>query len=178
MHDHSVRHHWQKRISITFSARNELGRERVEHVRLLQLHPVQHCTERRPSDAEERVMRMTDFDETFPQLPTFPDRAKCDGITDDGNQTLGSRDCRVQQLCVRQEAEVQIRHLFLTLSRRVTRFSCSNCRKKDCAKLRALNVENSFDRNAEKFSFSKLTADSLDLKFVCKRRLAKHAMIF
>ena len=102
-------------------------------------------------DAEERVMRVADFDESFPKFSTFSDGAKCDGIADNCHQTLSSGDGSVQQFCVRQKPEIEI-GVFLVLRRRsrrrrqrAARFPSSDGREENGAKLFALNVENAFD---------------------------------
>jgi hypothetical protein len=105
-------------------------------------------------DAEERVMRVADFDESFPKFSTFSDGAKCDGIADNCHQTLSSGDGSVQQFCVRQKPEIEI-GVFLVLRRRsrgrrrrrqrAACFPSSDSREENGAKLFALNVENAFN---------------------------------
>jgi hypothetical protein len=89
-------HEVQKRVSITFGSRNEFRREGIEDVSLFQFDAVEHRAKRRVRDAEERVMRVADFDESFPKFSTFSDGAKCDGIADNCHQTLSSGDGSVQ----------------------------------------------------------------------------------
>ena len=103
----------QKRVSIPFGPRNKLWRERVQHVRLLQLNPVQHRPQGRPSDSEKGIVCVTGFDESFPKFSAFSDRAQCDWIADDRHERLCSRNRSVQQFGVWQEAEVEVGEVLL-----------------------------------------------------------------
>ena len=164
-------HHLKERVAVEpLRSRDELRRQRIEDVGLLQLDTVQHRSQRRVRHPEEGVVRVAQVDETLPKLPAFSDRTESHRVTDDCDETLGSSDGRVEQLGVRQKAEVQIRVLLVS-RRRLRRFRRrlvaglprSDGREEDGPELFALDVEDSFDGDAEQFSFPQLASDPLNL---------------
>lgn len=169
VHDDGVVKHVKERITIhPLCSRDKLWSQRVQHVRLLQFDAVKHRPEGQIGHAKEGVVGIANVNKSFPQFPTFADRAEGNRISNDCDQALSSGDGCVQQFCVGQETKIEVGVILVLRRRRrllAARLPRANGGEKNGAKLFALNVEDAFNRDAEKFPFPEFASDSLNLKF-------------
>uniref|UniRef100_A0A182TTP1 Uncharacterized protein n=1 Tax=Anopheles melas TaxID=34690 RepID=A0A182TTP1_9DIPT len=116
--------------------RHKLGRQRVQHVRLLQLHAVQLRAQQRP-----------DLDEALPYLPAAADRAERHRVADHRHQALGALHLLAARAC----ALVRVR---------VARAPGAHRRQEDRPELLALHVRDPLDADAAHAPLAQLRPDA------------------